>query len=198
MSEHTQGPYYVGAQNDMLYITVGKPPAMSNDYPDHEADRTPIAKAYSPDDARRIAACLNACSSIPTEDLEDSSMNIIEYMEDQYTDRVDNLMRISNQLRNGNTELIEALMGMVNQFFIRDSDTHDQNDVLRHSFMSAEEDAIRVLIDAGFAEELELGGYRLLWEKLEQRKKPMTWQDAVNLYVTDPAQRDKLLRMDQE
>ena len=69
------------------------------------------------------------------------------------------------RLRNGNTMLLEALMDMVNQFFY----THD-GEFLSHSFMSAEEGAIAVLIHAGMAEEVEGKGYRLLWDKLEARK----------------------------
>ena len=67
--------------------------------------------------------------------------------------------------RRGNTLLIESLMDMVNQFFFERSDG-----TLWHSFMSAEENAIETLINAGFAEELEGSTYRLLWDKLEQRK----------------------------
>lgn len=67
--------------------------------------------------------------------------------------------------RRGNTLLIECLMDMVNQFFCWRSD-----DTFSHSFMSAEENAIETLINAGFAEELEGSTYRLLWDKLEQRK----------------------------
>lgn len=67
--------------------------------------------------------------------------------------------------RRGNTLLIESLMDMVTQFFHTRPD-----DTLSHSFMSAEENAIETLIEAGFAEELEGCTYRLLWDKLEQRK----------------------------
>ena len=67
--------------------------------------------------------------------------------------------------RRGNTLLIESLMDMVIQFFHTRPD-----DTLSHSFMSAEENAIETLIEAGFAEELEGCTYKLLWDKLEQRK----------------------------
>lgn len=69
-------------------------------------------------------------------------------------------------LRKGNTALISALMSMVGQFFY---DNHG-DEVLTHSYMSAEEEAIDVLLKAGFAEEVEGGGYRLLWEKLSERE----------------------------
>ena len=71
--------------------------------------------------------------------------------------------------RRGNTLLIECLMDMVNQFFCRRPD-----DTLSHSFMSAEENAIETLINAGFAEDLEGCTYRLLWDKLEERKQEET------------------------
>ena len=70
----------------------------------------------------------------------------------------------ASKYRRGNTLLIEALMDMVNQFFYTRPD-----DTLSHSFMSAEENAIETLINAGFAEELEGCTYRLLWDKLEER-----------------------------
>jgi hypothetical protein len=52
--------YYVGAQNDALYITKGVMPARGNDDPVHDADRTAIAKVYNIEDANLIAAALNA------------------------------------------------------------------------------------------------------------------------------------------
>lgn len=47
MSEgkHTKAPWFVGAQNDALYI-IDRAPASSNDHPNHEADVEPIAKVY--------------------------------------------------------------------------------------------------------------------------------------------------------
>jgi hypothetical protein len=48
MSKHTPGPWYVGAQNDMLYI-LDRKPAASNDYPNHERKGlTCIARVYDP------------------------------------------------------------------------------------------------------------------------------------------------------
>lgn len=68
---HCQEPWYVGVQNDQTYIVAGEPPAEGNDYPNHQADRTVIAKVYLNDrSAQRIAACVNACIGIPTERLK--------------------------------------------------------------------------------------------------------------------------------
>lgn len=54
---HTPAPWFVGAQNDALYVIVGDPPSINNDYPRHDANREPIAKIYTGDaDARLIAA----------------------------------------------------------------------------------------------------------------------------------------------
>lgn len=53
----TTGPWYPAAQNDALYVTAGRPPALNNDYPDHGADRVLIAKVYTgPADSNLIAA----------------------------------------------------------------------------------------------------------------------------------------------
>lgn len=100
-------------------------------------------------------------------------------------------------LYRGNTLLIEALMDMVGQRF------YERDGVYSHSFMSSDEQAIEVLMQAGYAEEVEPGknGYRLLWDKVEARKdqpKPMTWAEAVNKYITDADVRAKLLAMDDE
>ena len=67
-------------------------------------------------------------------------------------------------LKAGNTKLLEALMGMVNQFFYHENDS----DVLSHSFMSAEEYAIDTLIESGFAQDTD-DGYVLDYEKLDKR-----------------------------
>lgn len=74
-ARHTKEPWHVGSQNDALYITAGKPPSKSNDYPDYDADRELIAKIFgsypvSDANASRIAACVNACAGIPTDKLE--------------------------------------------------------------------------------------------------------------------------------
>jgi len=58
-----------------------------------------------------------------------------------------------------------ALMSMVNQFFTTGKDGR-----ISHSFMSAEEEAIGVLLDLGLAEEAPPGKVfcRLRWDKLGQ------------------------------
>lgn len=68
---HCQEPWYVGVQNDQTYIVAGEPPAQGNDHPNHQADRTVIAKVYLNDrSAQRIVTCVNACHGIPSEQLE--------------------------------------------------------------------------------------------------------------------------------
>lgn len=79
------------------------------------------------------------------------------------------------KLKCGNFKLIEALMAMVEQFFDA-SDENGQYDedgkIFSHRFMSAEERAIAVLVEAGMAEEIEPGknGYRLREDLLEQMR----------------------------
>lgn len=41
---HTPGPWYVGAQNDLLFVIAGRAPSADNDYPNHDAVRTVIAQ----------------------------------------------------------------------------------------------------------------------------------------------------------
>ena len=72
-------PWYVGAQNDGLYIICGTAPSPDNDYPNHTAHREVIAKVYNAgaghkETERRanlIRAAVNATQGIPTEALED-------------------------------------------------------------------------------------------------------------------------------
>ena len=76
------------------------------------------------------------------------------------------MARRLDRTQRGNTKLIEAMMGMVNQHF-----TEGHSGGLTHSFMSCDEGAIEVLIEAGFAEEVVMGNYVLFWDKLEERKR---------------------------
>ena len=73
-------------------------------------------------------------------------------------------------LKNGNTNLLEALMEMVNQYFIHNT---VDDDIINHGCLSAEENSIEILQQAGMAERVvtPTPGYKLLWDKLEERKK---------------------------
>lgn len=118
--------------------------------------------------------------------------------QDKLFDIADRLQRKTSEeverYRNGNTALIEALMDMVHQYFRNSPDG-----IVNHSFISAEEGAIEVLVQAGMAEEVPGKGYRLLWDKLEARKpKPQTWEEAVKECVTDPSEQARLLALADE
>jgi hypothetical protein len=73
---------------------------------------------------------------------------------------------MATAFRDGNTALIEALMGMASQFFNEGED----ESIMPNLFTSTEEGAIEALEDAGFAEEVEQGRYKLRWDKLAERK----------------------------
>jgi len=45
---HTPTPWFVGCQNDALFIVSGRPPALNNDHPWHEAPRVAVARVYGP------------------------------------------------------------------------------------------------------------------------------------------------------
>jgi hypothetical protein len=51
--------FHIGAQNDALFIISGEAPALNNDYPRHDADRTCIAQVYNEAEARRIVEAAN-------------------------------------------------------------------------------------------------------------------------------------------
>jgi hypothetical protein len=56
MTDFTPGPWFVGAQNDALYV-IDRAPALSNDYPNHDIERECIAKLYP---VARFAIAANA------------------------------------------------------------------------------------------------------------------------------------------
>jgi hypothetical protein len=58
-----QRQFHVGAQNDALFITSGRPPASTNDYPDHDADRTCVARIFDESEARRLVQAANAATA---------------------------------------------------------------------------------------------------------------------------------------
>lgn len=110
---------------------------------------------------------------------------------------LDAALRKVDSYRAGNTALLEALMDMVWQFI----GTDDRNAVFSHHYIGAEEAAINVLIAAGMAAQVEPGAnsYRLLWDALEARKpKRQTWAEAVEECITDPAEKVRLLALEDE
>lgn len=46
--------FHIGAQNDAFFIVVGEKPAMNNDFPVHNADRTVVAKVYDEELCREL------------------------------------------------------------------------------------------------------------------------------------------------
>lgn len=66
-SAHTATPYYLGSQNDQLYITAGEPPAQSNDHPNHDANRTLIAKVFDEKHGKFIVRACNSYDQLVAE-----------------------------------------------------------------------------------------------------------------------------------
>jgi hypothetical protein len=87
MSEHTKEPWFVDENN----IHIGSIATLNGD----DTGYSEIWHEWHGDEkshkanARRIVACVNACAEIPTEDLEESSMTILQYMEDQYAEKME-------------------------------------------------------------------------------------------------------------
>lgn len=59
--------FWVGAQNDAWFIVYGDKPAQGNDHPNHEADRTAVAKVYDEALARRLCELANAAPAAPVQ-----------------------------------------------------------------------------------------------------------------------------------
>jgi hypothetical protein len=76
-------------------------------------------------------------------------------------------------LRTGNTVLISALMGLLNQHCIHDEE------FICDVCLSADEEAINVLEDAGFLVKVSEGKYKLMWNKLEEREKELRKADKL-------------------
>lgn len=55
--------FHIGAQNDALFIIYGERPALNNDYPRHDADRTCVAKIYDEALARALVDAANRSSA---------------------------------------------------------------------------------------------------------------------------------------
>ena len=76
------------------------------------------------------------------------------------------------RLKRGNTALIEALMDMCSQHcFNHNYGQVDEftNPLLSHDFVSSNEGALALLVEAGFAETDNNVDYRLLYDKLKAR-----------------------------
>lgn len=65
-----------------------------------------FALLHNKEDAERTAACLTACSEIPTADLKSSGQTILQYVEAQYSANLD---AITEQ----RDELLECLEGII-------------------------------------------------------------------------------------
>jgi hypothetical protein len=78
------------------------------------------------------------------------------------------LQKTIRALKVGNTYLLEALMNMAQQYLA----TEDEIDsTVHHQFISAGENALSLLQDAGMARTDDNVEYVLLWGKLEERKR---------------------------
>lgn len=70
---HTPLPWFVGCQNDALFIVAGRPPALNNDYPWHDAPRVAVAKVFGPSNHdclpvnadANTAYIVRACNAFP-------------------------------------------------------------------------------------------------------------------------------------
>jgi len=75
-------------------------------------------------------------------------------------------------LRNGNTALISALMYMCMQYMTNNED--GEFEVCDHYCMAAGEEAERILISCGMAENIDGRTFRLLWDELFKRRHEKT------------------------
>jgi len=115
--------------------------------------------------------------------------------EDDFYDPLATAMMERDRYKTGNTALLESLMDMVYQHCIVD----EQNEMLFHDYLSANENAFNLLREAGMMRVSSDGKYFLDWSALEARKpKPQTWAQAVREIVTDPVEIARLLALDED
>ena len=118
---------------------------------------------------------------------------------DESAARIVELNIRANALKNGNTALLSALMDFVNQFFLsynKDGTLDEDGEFLQHGHTSAEEYAVEVLTAAGMMEFVPGRGYKLLYDKLAEREpKQQTWEEAVNECISDPVEKERLLKL---
>lgn len=74
-------------------------------------------------------------------------------------------------LRNGNTKLISALMDMCLQYLTTED---GEFEVCDHYCMAAGEEAERILVSCGMAENIDGRTFRLLWDELLKRRPEKT------------------------
>lgn len=97
-------PWYVGTQNDGLYI-IDRPPSPSNDHPDHERDCRVVAKVYQQPGEDEVAALLAAAPD------QAEKLNTIEEAIRDYYLALDN--REHGEIAQGRAfRRIEAVLGM--------------------------------------------------------------------------------------
>lgn len=119
MSDHTKKPWQVvafGEGKECDNWSVDNDSAATYEFSAIMAGEKTVALVVSTDFrldttseiSSRIVACVNACAEIPTEDLEESSMTILQYMEDQYAEKLE----LAKQQRD---ELLAALEQIANE-----------------------------------------------------------------------------------
>lgn len=75
----TPGPWFVGAQNDALFV-IDKPPRPDNDYPRHDFDVAAIAKVYHNGTPGVEEANARLCAAAP--DLYAACKKVVEHYGD--------------------------------------------------------------------------------------------------------------------
>jgi hypothetical protein len=80
MSAHTPGPWYVGAQNDGLYI-IDRQPSPSNDDPRHDADVELVATPFA---ARGATVEANARLIAAAPEMLEALKDVMERLVDRH------------------------------------------------------------------------------------------------------------------
>lgn len=103
MSEHTKGPLHVGGNGTILYAEDGWAVANATVFHGrHEPDESQA-------NARRLAACWNACAGIPTDVLEDKSILKADAAIREQRDQLQAALSATVEQRD---RLLEALKGL--------------------------------------------------------------------------------------
>lgn len=105
---------------------------------------------------------------------------------------------VAASLYNGNTILLRALVEM-----LRNHAVHVGSGVLAPT-LGPDSDAADTLVSAGVADVVRPGHYAIRWGALSEREEhpaqtpTLPWPLAVEMYVDDPGEREKLLALGDE
>lgn len=111
-AHHTPGPWYVGAQNDALYVIAGRAPSLNNDHPQHDAPRVAIARVFGPTNRDHIPVEANARLIAEAPEME-RVLRRLEYWFDTDEDILAAMSEADRADNRRNLDMIRAILARI-------------------------------------------------------------------------------------